>query len=87
MNEVSQYSKTEFLSVIDFFTLYTHYGIEPILGSKFLTCLRFPLITLNHHNPQFLITLCIKMRYETLHCLTTKWFALVLRKKILYIWF
>ena len=36
--------------------------MEAILGWKFSTGFHFSLITLNDWDPQFLITLCIKMR-------------------------
>ena len=35
-----------------------------IVGRTFLTGFHFSLITLNDHNPQFLITLCITIRDE-----------------------
>ena len=38
--------------------------MEPIIGWKFLTGSHFSLITLNDHNPQFLITLCIEIHDE-----------------------
>ena len=56
---IGQFRLTNFLLFIHVTEL-----IEPILGRKFLTGFHFSLMTLNDQNPQFLITLCIKIHDE-----------------------